>query len=83
VFISKTAGNRKKILTLFSYLLVGVVSAVLIYYGFFTTYDHYQRGVFNPTILETPMALIIAIIPIGCIPLLLEVFVKGWKLLRT
>ncbi len=83
VFIGKTTGNRRKMLTLFSYLLIGVVSAVLIYYGFFTTYDHYQRGVFNPTIIETPMALIIAIIPIGCIPLLLEVLVKGWKLLRT
>jgi hypothetical protein len=46
------------------------------------TYDHYKRGVFNPTIIETPIALIIAIIPIGSIPLLLEVLVKGWKLLR-
>lgn len=82
VFIGKATGNRKKILTLFSYLLIGVVSAVLIYYGFFTTYDHYRRGVFNPTIIETPIAWIIVIIPIGSIPLFLEVLVKGWKLLK-
>ena len=82
VFIGKATGNRKKMLILFSYLLIGIVSAVLIYYGFVATYDHYKRGVFNPTIIETPIALIIAIIPIGSIPLLLEVLVKGWKLLR-
>ena len=82
VFIGKATGNRKKILTLFSYLLIGVVSAVLIYYGFLTTYDHYRRGVFNPTIIETPIAWIIVIIPIGSIPLFLEVLVKGWKLLK-
>jgi TRAP-type C4-dicarboxylate transport system permease small subunit len=83
VFIGKATGNSKKILILFSYLLIGIVSAVLIYYGFVATYDHYKRGVFNPTIIETPIALIIAIIPIGSIPLLLEVFVKSWKLLST
>lgn len=82
VFTGKATGNRKKILTLFSYLLIGIVSIVLIYYGFFTTFDHYKRGVFNPTIIETPIALIIIIIPIGSIPLLLEVLVKGWKVLK-
>ena len=82
VFICKATGNRKKVLILFSYLLIGIVSSVLIYYGFVATYDHYKRGVFNPTIIETPIALIIAIIPIGSIPLLLEVLVKGWKVLK-
>jgi len=83
VFISKASEKGKRVLTLFSYLLVGVVSAVLTYYGFYTTYDHYQRGVFNPTILETPIALIIMIIPIGSVPLFLEVLVKGGKLLSS
>ncbi len=82
VFIGKATGNGKKILTLFSYLLIGIVSVVLIYYGCVTTFDHYRRGVFNPTIIETPIALIIAVIPIGSIPLLLEVLVKGWKVLK-
>jgi TRAP-type C4-dicarboxylate transport system permease small subunit len=83
VFIGKATGRRKTGLTLFSYLLTGIVSLVLIYYGFVTTYDHYKRGVFNPTVIETPIALIIAIIPIGSIPLFLEALVKGWKLLST
>jgi len=83
VFTSKTSGKNKRILQVISIFLVGIVSAVLVYYGWVTTYDHYQRKVFNPTILETPIAWIIVIIPIGSIPLFLEVLVKGWKLLRT
>lgn len=82
VFVSHIRARRKKVLMFFAYSLVALVSLVLIYYGFFTTYDHYRRGVFNPTILETPIALIIIIIPIGCTPLFLEVLVKGWKLLK-
>lgn len=82
VFTSKVSGKNKKILMVISYLLIGIVSAVLVYYGFFTTYDHYRRGVLNPTILRTSIALIIVIIPIGSVPLFLEVSVKGWKLLK-
>lgn len=82
VFIGKATGRSKKMLTMVSYLLTGIVSAVLIFYGFYTSYDHYVRKVFNPTILETPIVFIIVIIPVGSIPLFLEVLVKGWKMLR-
>ena len=82
VFTVKAYGRTKKILTMLSLVCVGMVAAVLVYYGFYTTYDHSMRKVFNPTILETPIALIIVIIPLGSVPLLLEVLIKGWKLLR-
>ncbi len=81
VLVGKAVGKKKKALTLISYIFVGLVSAVLLYYGLVTTYDHYKRGVFNPTIIETPVSLIIAIIPFGCIPLFMGVLVKSWKLL--
>lgn len=82
VLTGKATGRKKKILNGISYFLVGIVSAALIYYGFYATLDHFRRGVFNPTVIETPIALIIIVIPIGSIPLLLEVLIKGWKLLR-
>lgn len=82
VFISKVGEKKKRWLNLISYFLIGIVSWILIYYGFYTTYDHFRRGVFNPTILETPIALIIVIIPISGIPLFLEVLLKGWGLFR-
>ena len=82
VFTGKAMGRKKQILNGINYFLVGIVSAVLIYYGFSATLDHFKRGVFNPTVIETPIALIIVVIPVGSIPLFLEVLVKGWKLLR-
>jgi TRAP-type C4-dicarboxylate transport system permease small subunit len=74
--------RRRKILALISCAFVGFVALILVIYGFSTTYNHYVRGVFNPTIIETPIALIIAIIPIGCVPLLFEVILKVRKLVR-
>jgi TRAP-type C4-dicarboxylate transport system permease small subunit len=82
VFTSKAVGRKKKILNGISYFLVGIVSVVLIYYGFYATWDHYSRGVFNPTVIETPIALIIIVIPIGSIPLFLEVLIKLRKLFK-
>lgn len=82
VFTGKAVGRKKKILNGISYFLVGIVSAVLIYYGFYTTYDHYIRGVYNPSIIETPIALIIIVIPVGSIPLFLEVLIKTRKLFK-
>ncbi len=82
VFTSKTAGGKKTALTGVSYFLIGIVAAVLIYYGLSTTWDHYTRHVFNPTVIETPIALIILVIPVGSVPLFLEVLLKAWKLLK-
>lgn len=82
VFTSQITGRKKKILDGISYFLVGIVAAVLVYYGFYTVYDHFRRGVFNPTVIETPIWLIIVVIPVGSVPLFLEVLIKVWKLLK-
>lgn len=83
VFTSQIFGRKKKILSGVSYFFVGIVSVVLIYYGFYTAFDHFKRGVFNPTVIETPIALIIIVIPIGSLPLFLEVLLKIRKLFIT
>jgi TRAP-type C4-dicarboxylate transport system permease small subunit len=83
VFTNKAIGRKKKVLNGISYFLVGIVSAVLVCYGFYAAYDHYKRGVFNPTVIETPIWLIILVIPVGSVPLLLEILLKFWKLSST
>lgn len=80
IVTNRAFGRKKKILNGINYFFVGIVSVVLIYYGFSTTYDHYIRRVYNPSIIETPISLIIVVIPLGSIPLFLEVLVKSWKL---
>lgn len=74
--------KAKKALLVLNNAIVGVVALVLVYYGTLATFDHYARGVRNVSVLETPMALIIFIIPVGSLVLLLEVVVKIWKTLR-
>ncbi len=81
VFLAVASERRRRIMGLISNAMVGLISAILVYYGSVTTIDLYVRGVFNPTILETPIALITMIIPIGCIPLFLEALGKLRKTL--
>ena len=74
--------KSKRILMLINHGFVGLICLILIYFGAVTTIDHMQRGVRNPTILETPIALVIVIIPIGGAILFLEVLVKIRKTLK-
>ncbi|MGQ9507960.1 MAG: TRAP transporter small permease [Thermodesulfobacteriota bacterium] len=83
VFTHGMGGKKKKILDGVSYFFVGVVAVVLVYYGFYATYDHLKRGVFNPTIIQTPIWLILIVIPVGSLPLLIEVLLKGWRLIKN
>jgi C4-dicarboxylate transporter, DctQ subunit len=71
-----SSSNTKKILILQNHIIVGIIAAILVYYGSLTTVDHLMRGSYNPTVLETPIALVTAVIPIGSFILLLEVLVK-------
>jgi TRAP-type C4-dicarboxylate transport system permease small subunit len=82
VFTHTLSDKKRKVTNFISYIMVAFVSWVLVYYGFSATYSHYKRGVYNPTAIETPIALIIGVVPIASIPLFLEAFVKMWKLLR-
>ncbi len=75
-------GRRKTFLLVQNHVIVGLISLVLVYYGTATTIDCIVRDVRNPTILETPIALAIGIIPIGAFVLLLEVVIKIRRQLR-
>ncbi len=80
IFTQKAGGGKRKILQAISYSITGFVATILIYYGFYATFDHFKRKVFNPTIMETPIWLIIIVIPVGSLPLFLEVLIKLWRL---
>jgi TRAP-type C4-dicarboxylate transport system permease small subunit len=60
----------------------------LVWYGAQVAWDHYQRGVFNPTLLEFPKGLVLAVIPIGSLLLLAQFLrriydgLNTWKILR-
>ncbi len=60
--------------------LIGIViSLSLIWYGFYVTWDYYQRGIYDPTALELPLAAVIIIIPIGGLMLFVQFLRRTWK----
>jgi len=81
VLLYNLVAGSKRFFTIQNHIIVGIISFTLMYYGFLTTLDHYMRGVRNPTILETPIALAVGIIPVGAAALLLEIVIKLLKLL--
>jgi len=81
VLLYNLVAGSKKFFTIQNHVIVGIISFVIMYYGFLTTFDHYTRGVCNPTILETPIALAVGVIPVGAAALLLEILIKLSKLL--
>lgn len=62
-----------------------VISLILVWYGTLVTLDHFRRGVYFYTVLETPTAPILAIIPVGSFLLFIQFarrtysYVQRWK----
>lgn len=53
--------------------IIGIfVSITLTGYGFKVALQSLQKGIYTPTALEIPMALIIIVIPIGCLMLSIQ-----------
>jgi TRAP-type C4-dicarboxylate transport system permease small subunit len=83
LLVYQVYAKAEKTLLVINNAIVGLVSLVLVYYGSVATLDHFMRGVRNVSVLETPMALIIVVIPIGSLVLFLEVLVKVGKILKN
>ena len=59
-----------------------IISLILIWYGSEVAWDHHQRGVFKPTVLQFPTAPVLAIIPIGSVILAMQFIRRGHLFLR-
>jgi TRAP-type mannitol/chloroaromatic compound transport system permease small subunit len=57
------------------------VCAVLTYYGAKVTWDHFERGVYNPTLMEFPKGPLLIIIPVGTFLLLIQFIRKTLAIL--
>ncbi len=75
--------RSRKILGLISTGICIISCSVLFWYGARVAWDHYQRGVYNATLLEFPKGPVIAIIPVGSFFLVLQFLRKFLAYLRT
>ena len=72
LFFAMMDGRKRTICTLIGFIICLLVSTVFIVYGARVTWDHFSKGIYNPTILEVPKAAIIMIIPLGGLTLFIE-----------
>jgi TRAP-type C4-dicarboxylate transport system permease small subunit len=55
----------RKRLTIFSSVVGMFVCAVVTYFGVEVTWSLFARGIYNPTMLEIPRGVLVAVIPLG------------------
>ena len=64
--------KKKNIIDVIVQILGIFLCTVLTYYGVQVAWDHFARGVYNPTLLEFPKGPLLAIIPIGTFLILIQ-----------
>ena len=72
IFLSLLSSRNRAGLKIFSSLIGIIVSFCLVWYGFAVSWEHFQDGIYNITLLEFPKAPLLAIIPIGSLILLAQ-----------
>ena len=71
-------GKRGRRTLAFIQSLVGIgLCGVLCWYGMYTTWDHYARGVIDVGSVDIPKAYVLAVIPLGFLLLVLQFIAKA------
>lgn len=79
IVVSRLSRGVQAILGIISSLIGVFIYVFFLWYGVVVTWDHWQRGIFDPTILQFPKAPVIAIIPIGSFFLIVQFVRRAYK----
>lgn len=71
--------RQARALDIFVSILGIFICAVLTYYGTAVAWDHFARGVYNPSLLSFPKGPLLAVIPVGTFLLLVQFVVRMVK----
>lgn len=77
IVISRLKPRVQAIFGILSSIIGIVISGVLVWYGSQVTRDYFLRGILEPTVLELPVAPILAIIPLGSVLLFVQFLRRG------
>lgn len=83
ILIAVIDSKTRNILGVFTNILGVFICVFLTYYGAVVTWDHFLRGVYNPSLLQFPKAPLIAVIPFGSFLLLIQFMRKTLILLQN
>lgn len=62
-------------LSVVQYAIICLVAFVFVYFGSSVTLELYRRGIYNPTIMQVPMAYVLFIIPVGGFFILIQAMI--------
>ena len=65
IVTSQLKPKAQLIINIITSIVSAIVCWIFVWYGVQVTYDHFQRGLFEETVLEIPTAAILWIIPVG------------------
>ena len=68
--------KTKSRLSVVQHAIICAVAFVFVYFGSTVTLDLYQRGIYNPTIMQVPMAYVLFIIPVGGVFIMISAIIK-------
>jgi TRAP-type C4-dicarboxylate transport system permease small subunit len=67
--------RTRSLLSIVQYGIICLVAFVFAYFGSTITLELYQRGIYNPTIIQVPMAYVLFIIPVGGFFILIQALI--------
>jgi len=67
--------RTRSLLSVLQYAIICLVAFVFVYFGSTVTLDLYQRGIYNPTIIQVPLAYVLFIIPVGGLFILIQAII--------
>ncbi len=75
--------GSRRVLAVLQWLVVSAVSLVFLYFGVKVTADLYVRGIYNPTIVQVPLAYILFVIPLGGLFIFIQSLIGLWSSVRV
>lgn len=74
--------KTRAFLSVIQYAVICLVASTFVYFGSTVTLDLYRRGIYNPTIIQVPMAYLLFIIPVGGFFILIQALIGFHASLR-
>jgi TRAP-type C4-dicarboxylate transport system permease small subunit len=75
IVIGLLSQRTRELLSIIQYAIISLVALVFLYFGATVTLDFYRRGIYNPTIMQVPMAYVLFIIPVGGFFILIQALI--------
>ncbi len=82
IVLNRLQPRNQNLLRAITSIAGALICLVLVIYGIQVTLDLFQRGIYDPQVLDVPMAPLVAVIPLGSFMLFLQFLRRGYGYLE-